>query len=842
MKRMRRTFVPAAVVAVAAGLLPGLVAAAPAHAADPPVHAFPAPGEHYASPDSGITLRGADASGVTVHVSGSVSGEHTGTLRANSDGHGSTFTPSKPFAPGEQVTVRTDVPVQGGSGESYTFTVARPVAESRRPPDAADATPDATQATPDAASACTPGLPGFRSRPDLAAPGACVNIRAHGTAPGYLFMAPKASRGHGGGPTIYDEDGHLIWYQGSGGKLIDDVKVIGYNGRQVLAYFDGANAGGHGEGEYTLLNDHYTVIGHVRSVGYQTDLHELVMSSPTSALVGAYNAVTRGGKQIYDYVVQEIDIPTGAVLWEWHALDHIATSLSRVPAPTSGIWDYFHGNSIGLTHDGNVLISSRNTWGVYKINRITGAVLWHLGKGGDFALRPAGSSWFCYQHDAREQANGNIGLFDDGGSGPGCRHHARGLSLRLDQNAKTATIVSNLHHSPELYADFVGSRRTMSNGDQLVSWGNSPYVTEFKAGTPNFDMRISGMSYRVVRARWTGLPDTKPSIAATRSRGTVTVWASWNGATEVARWRLVAGSSASSLHAVGSSVPKVTFDTRISASTNLPYVAAQALGASGQVLATSPVKAPTTGTSVGITRVRGGRLKWAMSDSTRIDSTDHRVYYGVSGDIPVTGDWDGNGTTTPGIVRVMPDGRLKWALSNSTTSGRTDYRVYYGHRGDIPVTGDWDGHGGDSIGIARRKGGVLHWGLSNSLRHDNQTDYRVDYGIPGDRPVTGDWDGHRGDSIGIARPEGNALHWGLSNRLRRNNVTDYRLDYGVRGDRAVTGDWDGHGGDSIGIARPEGSVLHWGLSNSLRRSNVTAARVDTGLATDVPVTGNWDGN
>lgn len=183
-------------------------------------------------------------------------------------------------------------------------------------------------------------------------------------------------------------------------------------------------------------------------------------------------------------------------------------------------------------------------------------------------------------------------ISDDGGSGPStCASHAsRALTLTLNTAAHTATVARNLQHSPALHAGYLGSNQNLPNGDALVSWGNLPQITEFSAANAgNFDMSLSGATYRTFRAPWTGIPYYPPAIASSKGTGNaVTVDASWNGDTQVASWQVLAGSSAASLSPVGQPEPKTTFQTQLTVNTAAPLVAAEALDASGHVLATSP--------------------------------------------------------------------------------------------------------------------------------------------------------------------------------------------------------------------------------------------------------------
>ena len=296
---------------------------------------------------------------------------------------------------------------------------------------------------------------------------------------------------------------------------------------------------------------------------------------------------------VYNYVVQEIDVATGNVLFSWNSLDHVPVTDSEYPAPANGAFDYFHGNSIALTSDGNLLISGRDVSAVYDVNRTTGAVIWTLGgKHSSFSLAPSGQQWFCYQHHARQPAANVITLFDDGATGPStCANHAsRALTLTLNTTSHTATITRDLGHNPPLHAAVIGSNQTLPNGDALVSWGDRREMTEFNsAGKANFDASLSGATYRAFRAPWTGIPEYPPAVAASQGAGnSVTVYASWNGDTQVASWQVLAGSSASSLRPVGQPKDKTTFETKITVNTAASLVAAQARDRSGKVLATSP--------------------------------------------------------------------------------------------------------------------------------------------------------------------------------------------------------------------------------------------------------------
>src|SRR5918912_640287 len=252
------------------------------------------------------------------------------------------------------------------------------------------------------------GVWAFRSRPGLAPAAAEVAGGVSGLAPGYVFLALKEGAGEHG-PMILDDRGQLVWFE----KYITarDFKVQRYKGRPVLTWWEGSVVYGHGVGDYVIFDDSYREIARFRAGnGFKGDLHEFLITPEDTALLTAYAAVPTdlspaGGTQsgaAWEGIVQELDLETGEVLFEWHSLDHVGVEDSYLPPPQDPdfVYDYFHVNSIDVDHDGNLLISSRNTWAVYKIERKGGQILWRLGgKKSDFEMGEGTRT--AYQHDAR---------------------------------------------------------------------------------------------------------------------------------------------------------------------------------------------------------------------------------------------------------------------------------------------------------------------------------------------------------------------------------------------------------------------------------------------------------
>jgi Arylsulfotransferase (ASST) len=335
--------------------------------------------------------------------------------------------------------------------------------------------------------------------------------------------------------------------------------------------------------------------------GLSADLHEFRLTPQGAALITAYypvywnaGAVHGSTRQIVlDSVVQEIDVKTGLELYQWDSLDHVPLSDSYEPVPPSAgqPFDYFHINSVQQQPDGNLIISARNTWAAYEVDPRTSRVLWTLGGKSSSYHLGAGAS-FAFQHDVRLHTKGDatVTLFDDGAGPPKVHAQSRGITVRLDDKDKTATLVSQEVHSPALAASFEGNVQALPSGNLFVGWGQQPYFTEYGAGGQTvFDGRFVGAnsSYRAYRFSWTGTPRTAPSLSATSSGGVTNVYASWNGATEVRSWRILAGAGTNSL-AVVATAAKQGFETQVTIPAEA-YVAVQALDSAGRPLATSSV-------------------------------------------------------------------------------------------------------------------------------------------------------------------------------------------------------------------------------------------------------------
>jgi hypothetical protein len=560
----------------------------------------PGPGVRDASTTAQVSFLGVAAGELShILVTGSRSGAHAGHLLAYSQGDGASFLPAKPFDSGELVTVHAVLSEAGkGTPFAWSFTVAVPddpgaasVTESTRPSSAPEPAPKEYQS--------------FHSRPELRPPDVTVSAKAQTATGGDLFLAPYSGIGQYG-PMILGEHGELIWFKSLSptGTRAADFRVQQYEGKPVLTWWqdpliaDGSKAAGE-----VIANSSYQTIAVIRAGnGYQPDLHEFQITPQDTAWITVYDAIdcnlsSVGGPRdgaVADTLLQEIDLKTGLVMYEWHSLDHVPLTNSYASAaPTSRgePFDYFHINSIDTELDGDLLVDSRNTWAAYDVDPKTGQVRWELGgKHSSFKLGPGAAT--AWQHDARQQPDGAITFFDNGAF-PAVHPQSRAIELALDPASMTATLVRSYEHQNPLVAGSQGNVQALQNGDWMVGWGQAGYLSEVTpAGQVLFNAHLppDWESYRTYALPWSGQPAQPPALAlAPAPNGSpATVYASWNGATEVASWRVLAGSSPDALAPVAAA-PKHGFETAIAipASVSGHYVAVQALNSAGAAIGVS---------------------------------------------------------------------------------------------------------------------------------------------------------------------------------------------------------------------------------------------------------------
>lgn len=568
----------------------------------------PLPYSYDASPRTQISLLGVPAARLRhVSVKGSRTGTHAGRLRAYSQGDGASFVPSKPFQSGETVTIRgtlapgagaapaTGAPLSGGAAPS---AAARPFSFSF----VVAAQDTLAHPAPGVQPAGKAGeVQHFHSRPDLQPPAVTVSASSALSAPGYVLAAPYSGPGQDG-PMIFDSSGQLVWFDPiAGGGEASDLQVQQLDGKPVLTWWQGyIPPQGFGEGVEVIADAAYhQQVVHAGN-GYVVDLHDFHITPQGTALTTVFNPIdcdlsSVGGSRtaaVTDGVYQEIDLRTGLVRREWHSVDHVALSESYAKASqATREWpfDYFHINSLDAHADGTLLLSARNTSALYELAWSTGQLSARIGGRRSSVKMGTGTS-MAYQHDARELPNGTISVFDNGGV-PKVHPQSRGIVVAVNSQAHTDTLLAQFEHPKALLAGSQGNIELLPNGNYFVGWGAEPYFSEYSSsGQLLFDAHVAtkNQSYRGFREPWTGTPPGAPAIAATptSASGPVNVYASWNGATQVASWRVLGGASASSLAPVASA-PRAGFETTIATPGPEAFVAVQALDVNGAVLGTS---------------------------------------------------------------------------------------------------------------------------------------------------------------------------------------------------------------------------------------------------------------
>lgn len=215
---------------------------------------------------------------------------------------------------------------------------------------------------------------------------------------------------------------------------------------------------------------------------------------------------------------------------------------------------------------------------------------------------------------------------------------------------------------------------------------------------------------------------------------------------------------------------------------------------------------------------RSGRWFLRNALTSGIATTEYN-FGGSSGDIPVFGDWNGDGVKTPGVYRPSTG---TWFLKNTNVEGPADITFQFGSNTDrTPVAGNWDGVNGDSIGFYR--GGT--WILRNT-NSTGAADATFNYGLSTDQEVVGDWDGNGTDTVGVFRSS--TGHW-FERNTNSAGGTDTEFAYGTTGDTPLAGDWNRDGVDTPAIYRSSAGTWHLRNFNSTGSGDISFSY---GLSTD----------
>ncbi len=452
---------------------------------------------------------------------------------------------------------------------------------------------------------------GYVSRPDLNPPAITVAVAADGAASrGYIFLAPfdisaasgapaTPARESHSGPLIIDDKGEPLWFLPMAAKTAMGVRVQLLDRRPVLTWYEGTVLGAYG-GEFVVFDPTYHEVARVKAGrGRHGDLHEFLLTPERTALISIYREVTAdlssigGGTagRLVEGIVQEVDLASGRVLFEWRSREHVGLDESYQTGLTpAGNVDYFHLNSIDVDHDGNLLISARNTSAVYKIDRRSGKVLWRLG-GTRSDVHIDDEASFAFQHDARRHPDGTLTIFDNNAADPSSKAASRGIRIALDMKSMRASLVQEYKTADTRTGWAMGNVQQLNDGGVFVGWGTNGSISEFdRHGRVRFDARFADASvdYRAFRMAWKGTPTGTPAIAVRQNDdSTMTVYASWNGATEITTWQVQTGRHPSQMKPTATR-QRTGFETAINIPATHDYISVVALDATGRQLGKTP--------------------------------------------------------------------------------------------------------------------------------------------------------------------------------------------------------------------------------------------------------------
>jgi hypothetical protein len=450
----------------------------------------------------------------------------------------------------------------------------------------------------------------------------------------YIFLG--SIYGHmKAGPMIFDSRDLSLVYADQQYDNVYTSNVQMFNGEPHLIFWTGQHQRGHASGHARLYDQNYNLVSTIHAQGLPgnagVDMHEINLTPDNHALFTSYPKKVRdtrsvGGKiadTIWEGEFQDVDPITNEVYFQWAASDHFAFNLTHAPRKRfvrDGAYDWFHINSVEKTEDGNYLVSSRHLGMLTLIDGITGEPIWVLGgKLNQFKdLSNGQATNFAWQHHARFHANQTqITMFDNHGEqtdfchAKGCK--SRGLRLEIDTDAMTARVLNEYLYPEDENVGAMGAYQQLDSGNVLISFGHVPGFVEYKQdGTPVFDvqrgkLRVGNLadmfSYRIFKHDWVGNPTWPPSVAVNVPGNTTsdaTVWVSWNGATEVDKWVVLASDKVDELDNVENIIaesPRAGFETEIKLDDfhHRRFLTVAALDMNGDLLKTTAIIDMATG-------------------------------------------------------------------------------------------------------------------------------------------------------------------------------------------------------------------------------------------------------
>jgi hypothetical protein len=363
-----------------------------------------------------------------------------------------------------------------------------------------------------------------------APPPVTILTNTAGQRGGDIFISPFGDQStYANGPEIINSQGKVIWFHAvPAGQEASDFRTQIYDGQPVLTWWQGTGLGGLSTGTDYIYNDHYQQIATVNAGnGFSADGHEFLITPWNTALILSYatataNLTSVGGpadQTVIDGIVQEIDIKTGKVLFQWNSADHVPYGDSEQPLPASAStpWDWFHINAVHLAWNGSLLIDARDTWTTYDVSLRTGQINWQLGgKHSSFTVAAApgqvldsAGEIFAWQHDPEQVGPDQFTFFDNDSAGSPLLPYSRAVTVRLDWRTRVATLVASDNQPEGLSAASQGNAQTTFGGDLFVGWGALPYFSEFSQSGQllfNAEFPAGVNTYRAYRLPWIGGP------------------------------------------------------------------------------------------------------------------------------------------------------------------------------------------------------------------------------------------------------------------------------------------------------------------------------------------------
>lgn len=482
-------------------------------------------------------------------VNGDKSGIHSGKLKLADDGRTLCFAVNDPFLPNENVSVMLSNQIKTIDGSllnSYTYSfsttsLSEPLHVNFSPDEQTFSLTSISAADVSTTSATIPKPSDW--------PALTVDTTVNNPSPGYVFISSNTGKQYVymmiidsyANPVAYVEN--LIFpnwnFTMQPNGLVSDAHIL-----------QGVTPPGFGWAEsiIEIRDSNLKVIDSAQfKNGYIADFHDFHILPNGHILFVAYDyqlidmsKYVTGGRadaQVLGGIIQEQDMSGNVVFqwrtWDWRKFDECYEPLTGPKV------DLVHINAVELDYDGNILVSSRHTSDITKINRKTGEIMWYLGgKKNQFTFlneTVKSEPYFSYQHDIRRLPNRNITLYDNG-----VKHspqYSRAVEYQLDEVNKTCQLVWQYRHSVgDIYAMTQGNVQRLKNGNTVIGWGgftsssstfrNKTYTEVHPDGSIALEISLpvlmsgAGTSYRAFKFPWPPMQKYSRGVVTGLSKGT----------------------------------------------------------------------------------------------------------------------------------------------------------------------------------------------------------------------------------------------------------------------------------------------------------------------------------